>query len=281
MSGKEWNITMLEYTRIDEFPNAWLYAGQYLYEGNGKITYTICLLEKDGEYVLIDTGYDMEKPEARDFAASQKHLDYQSPVTVLKKVGVDAADIKHVIITHSHWDHMGGLNFFPNATFYIQKDEILKWVETKALPKEYGIIKGSTLNGDLEECIGLMKEGRVVLLDGEADDLFEGIDIRVARYGHSWASNVVLIHTKNGLYAFAGDVAYVKKNIVGGGDDGVSLPNGFGIGGTYDTIKSIQDILGWVGGDPDRVLLSHELGVFDEYESVQTEDTLHIAYVVK
>lgn len=279
--SKNWSITMLEYTMIEEFPNAWLYAGQYVYEGASPITYTICLLKKGDDLVLIDTGYDMEKPDARDFAIAQKHLKYQSPVKVLKKAGVDPADIKHVILTHAHWDHMGGLNFFPNAKFYIQKEEILKWVETMALPHEYGVIKHPILKGDMEDCIRLMSEDRVVLLDGAVDDLLEGIDIRVARYGHSWASNVVLIHTEKGIFANCGDVAYVRKNITGGEDDGAALPNGFGVGGAYDTIRAIQDIKGWVGGDVDKILLAHEMGVFDLYESEITDDDLHIAYVVR
>ena len=48
-----------------------------------------------------------------------------APVAVLCGA-VDTADVTTVFITHAHFDHMGGLDLFPNAMFYIQKREIDK-----------------------------------------------------------------------------------------------------------------------------------------------------------
>lgn len=281
MSRKEWTITMLEYTNIEAFPNAFLYAGRAPFEGDTPITYTICLLKSGEDMVLIDTGYDRTKPQSLAFSLAEAHQNYRSPAEVLEKVGVGAAEIKHVILTHAHWDHMGGLNLFPNAQFYIQKDELLKWVETAALPDEYRVIKTPVLGDDLMEAMDMVRAGRMTLIDGDVDGLFDGIDIRVAPYGHSWASNVILIHTKAGTYAFIGDVAYVKKNITGLENDGAALPNGLGIGGGYHMVKSMLDIKKWVGGDTGRILLTHEIGIWDEVKAEIAADGLHAGYVVK
>jgi len=39
-------------------------------------------------------------------------------------VGIDAAEVRDVIITHMHYDHAGNLPLFPNARFHIQDTEM-------------------------------------------------------------------------------------------------------------------------------------------------------------
>jgi Metal-dependent hydrolases of the beta-lactamase superfamily I len=41
--------------------------------------------------------------------------------------------VTHVFITHAHFDHMGGTDDFPNATFYVQERELSKWVWAMSL----------------------------------------------------------------------------------------------------------------------------------------------------
>ena len=42
----------------------------------------------------------------------------------LKLLGFDAADVKKIVIGHAHWDHAGQLLDFPNATLYVQREEL-------------------------------------------------------------------------------------------------------------------------------------------------------------
>lgn len=43
-------------------------------------------------------------------------------VLQLERHGIAASDVRHVIITHFHADHLGGLKDFPNATFHASKE---------------------------------------------------------------------------------------------------------------------------------------------------------------
>ena len=277
----DYSITILEYGVQIGFSNAMVFSGYY---GDGErtnVTYTFNVLKKDGEIILVDTGYDNRSAENQALADGVNLTCYQSPAKVLEKIGVKAEDIKHVILTHAHWDHMGGISLFPNATFYLQADEITSWIKTMCLPKEYDTLKASISCTDLENCIGLIKDRRLVLLDGDVDNLFPGIHIRVARMGHSFASSIVIVESHGKKYVMVGDCAYVKANITGGRGDGVSMLNGYAVGSTYNAICTLQDILAYAEGKIENVLIGHEVGTWEQYESVETEDGLHIAYVEK
>ena len=278
---QNYSITVLEYGVQIGFSNALVFSGYY---GDGEktdVTYTFNVLKNGDEIILVDTGYDNGKPENQALADGVNLTRYQNPVTVLKKIGIDAADVKHVILTHAHWDHMGGINLFPNAVFYLQKDELTNWIAAMTLPREYNTLKASISCTDLEQCVGLIKENRLVLLDGDVDHLFPNIHIRVARNGHSFVSSLVIVETNGKKYVMVGDCAYVKANIMGGRGDGVSMPNGFAVGSTYNAVQTCQDILRYAEGHIENVLIGHEMGTWEQYPSEQTEDGLHIAYIEK
>src|SRR4051794_39655719 len=52
--------------------------------------------------IAVDTGFTAE------VAAKRKRTWLRCPVDSLKLVGVDPAEVKTVILTHLHYDHVGG-----------------------------------------------------------------------------------------------------------------------------------------------------------------------------
>ena len=46
---------------------------------------------------------------------------------MLARLGVDAADVRDVVLTHLHYDHSGHLAAFPRARFWVQDDELAFW----------------------------------------------------------------------------------------------------------------------------------------------------------
>jgi 7,8-dihydropterin-6-yl-methyl-4-(beta-D-ribofuranosyl)aminobenzene 5'-phosphate synthase len=55
-----------------------------------------CLIELGAEKVLFDTGWDGGKLLAN-----------------LDRLGEDPADVSRIILSHQHWDHIGGINHMP------------------------------------------------------------------------------------------------------------------------------------------------------------------------
>ena len=86
-------------------------AGVFLYEHHS------------GERVLFDTGYssDIYAPSFKNMVyrkALPPEIDSQSEIHAqLKKREIEPSSIGHVVLSHLHPDHIGGVKYFPNASF--------------------------------------------------------------------------------------------------------------------------------------------------------------------
>ena len=85
-------------------------------------SYYLWCLKGPGTTIVVDTGVSPQMAQKR------KVTGYVNPSEVLKRIDVDADKVQHVILTHIHWDHAGGLSLFPQARVYIQEDEYRFWM---------------------------------------------------------------------------------------------------------------------------------------------------------
>lgn len=94
-------------------------------------TGTLCLvIESDDGLILVDTGpglgdYTKIPPIIRTFQVATK-VPLQSEETALRQVaqlGYKPEDLRHIVLTHMHFDHCGGIPDFPNATVHVHERE--------------------------------------------------------------------------------------------------------------------------------------------------------------
>src|ERR1700761_2729008 len=76
------------------------------------------LIRGKGHTILFDTGFH-RSTLARRFTVQ----DYLRPDQALLATGVKPQEITDVILSHAHFDHMGSIDLFPNATIWIQREE--------------------------------------------------------------------------------------------------------------------------------------------------------------
>src|SRR3979411_934593 len=82
------------------------------------LDYFVWLIRGHGREILVDTGFNAEEAKLRNRKLTL------NPVDALARFGVNADDIKDVVVTHLHYDHAGNLDRFPNARFHLQDREM-------------------------------------------------------------------------------------------------------------------------------------------------------------
>lgn len=91
----------------------------------------LCLLiETDRGLLLVDTGLglgDYARPPAilRAFRiVTRVPMDPQeAAVHQVARLGYRPEDVRHIVLTHLHFDHAGGLRDFPHATVHVHRNE--------------------------------------------------------------------------------------------------------------------------------------------------------------
>jgi glyoxylase-like metal-dependent hydrolase (beta-lactamase superfamily II) len=160
------------------------------------------LIQTDGKNILVDTGLGNRISDRT--RKIYEPSDFQL-LENLYKLGIDRTEIDYVLLTHLHFDHVGGVVSdlagkleltFPNAIHIFQKKE---W-ETAKNPDELN--KGSyNFSDDLQL---LEESGKYQIIDGDFE-LVPGITLELVG-GHSEGMQMVRIECEGKLAYYAGDI---------------------------------------------------------------------------
>jgi glyoxylase-like metal-dependent hydrolase (beta-lactamase superfamily II) len=93
-----------------------------------------CLLieTRSAGLVLVDTGYglrDVKNPFPRTSRAFALMLNIrfresETAIRQIERLGYEARDVRHIVITHLDFDHAGGLEDFPEAEVHLMRVEL-------------------------------------------------------------------------------------------------------------------------------------------------------------
>ena len=97
----------------------------------GKLCCHCLAIETSEGIVLVDTGFglrDVADPESRlsKFFLKLLSPDFREEMTALRqlqRLGFDAADVRHIVLSHLDFDHAGGLDDFPHAAVHMMQQE--------------------------------------------------------------------------------------------------------------------------------------------------------------
>lgn len=170
----EWRLAAIQLDTV-HYPDWHPWAGQY-----GPVY--AYLLESGERKVLVDTGIGrahplidrLYEPERRDIVAE------------LSKRGVEPRDLEAVVITHLHFDHVGGASNFERVPMYVQKTE---WEAAQA-PK-YTVPEFLEFPG-----------ANFQLTEGDYE-LAPGLRV-ISTPGHTPGHQSVVVSTEDGVVVLAG-----------------------------------------------------------------------------
>ena len=139
----------------------------------------------------------------------------------LRRLGIEPADVRWVVMTHLHTDHAGGLAHFPDSEILVSRVELTN--ASGALGKMRGFLPHrwpqwfrprkidfpSTAFGSFPQSLDLTEAGDVHL---------------VSTPGHTLGHLSVIVEEDDVLLFLAGDTSYTEELMLQGAVDGVS-PN--------------------------------------------------------
>jgi len=134
-------------------------------EGKSKDFVDNCYLIKHTQgWFLWDTGIPDEVATMPNglAPADPKAVTWKRPKTLasqLEQIGVAPADIKAMAVSHTHPDHIGNVEMFPNAMLYVQKAEY-QWPDADNKPRFKPEHPVTLLEGDHD----MFGDGRVMML---------------------------------------------------------------------------------------------------------------------
>ena len=171
---------------------------------------TCWLIKHGSEWLLWDTGV----PEAtlndpRGWSTLPKlivyHLD-KSVTAQLAEIGLKPGDIGRVAISHTHGDHIGNVDLFPDSTIVMQRAEY-SWIHSPNGPND----NVNQLMALARKLMGTPK--KLQLIDGDTDVFGDGSVTLLSTPGHTPGHQSLLVHLKNsGFMILSGDVVHLEEN---------------------------------------------------------------------
>ncbi|MBU4563681.1 MAG: N-acyl homoserine lactonase family protein [Desulfarculus sp.] len=163
--------------------------------------YFWCLLGPEGP-VLVDCGVSPER-------AAQRNLkSYVNPVELLRGLGVEPHEVRHLVLSHLHWDHCGGAALFPQAQVHLGRAEWEFWSTSPLVRRSIFTILHDP--GDQAALVAAQEEGRLHLHAGDAP-LAPGLEL-IAAPGHSPGLMALKAVTENGEAVVASDCGHTFAN---------------------------------------------------------------------
>lgn len=191
-----------------------------MYGATGTITVpsTVAVIEHSTHgLILFDTGVnhqvaDPESAEAhwgpglRSKYGAEAFTRQDAVDAQLQRLGYRLAEVTHVIYSHLHLDHAGGMSYFPHAVHVVQHEELRHaWWPDRWTARGYAY-------RDYRDCRGY----DFLELSGDADLFLDGTVRLVRTAGHTPGHQAVILDLPgHGRLGLMGDAAHLKEALDG------------------------------------------------------------------
>lgn len=193
-----------------------------------------------GAVWVVDTGF-----ESDDATARRRRL-LRTAAEGVALVGVDPEAVTDVILTHFHYDHAGGVEQFPNATFHAQDAEMAfatgRDMTRRGMSHSFNV-------RHIQNLVGAVFAQRVRFHDGDVD-LAPGLSLHHIG-GHTRGLQVVRVANQRRTVVLASDATHYYEHV----EQGRTFPTVVDVAAVlegYDTLRRLAGVGGIIvpGHDP-------------------------------
>src|SRR5678816_859568 len=121
----------------------------------------------NGRQVLIDSGFYRQR-----FLDQWKPQQFRTPAAAVEAAGVKPDAITDIIVSHAHWDHVDGVDLFPRATVWIQREEYRYYTGEAWFARN---THGGVFAEDMQALLAINTEGRLRFVEGDDQEVIPGI----------------------------------------------------------------------------------------------------------
>ncbi|MBI1398062.1 MAG: MBL fold metallo-hydrolase [Betaproteobacteria bacterium] len=148
----------------------------------------------------------------------------------LKKLGIQPDDVKAVVTSHSHLDHIGNIEMFPKAIHVIQKKELYQaWWPEKFQGRTS---PGTFVMADIDNA----REFNYLELEGDYDLFGDGSVKIISTPGHTIGHQSMKVQTaQNGTIIISQDAVWMQENL-----DGYPAGLNFSVKAYTDSVNKLK-----------------------------------------
>ncbi|MCI0755022.1 N-acyl homoserine lactonase family protein [Teichococcus vastitatis] len=210
------------------------------------LDYFVWAIRGGGRTFVLDTGFDAEVARRRG-----RQL-LRSPAEGLATIGVDAASVPDVILSHMHYDHAGNHSMFPAACYHVQ-DREMAYCTGRCMC--HGILRQPFEVSDVQAMVGRVFAGRARFHDGSSE-LAPGLSLHHVG-GHSLGLQVARVRTRRGWVVLASDATHFYANL--------RQRRPFPIVADVAQMLEGYDTLHRLASSPDHIIPGHDPIVLERY----------------
>jgi glyoxylase-like metal-dependent hydrolase (beta-lactamase superfamily II) len=243
----QYEVYAIRYATIPDFAVSGLVAGADP-SRKMEIAMMVWLVRGGGKNILVDSGFYRDQ-----FFKQWKVTDFIKPSAAVRRAGVTPEEITDVIVTHMHWDHADGIDLFPNARIWLQKEEMEYYAGTAWQSRR---THGGIDPDDVLAAVKLNTQGKVGLVNGDAQEILPGVTCYTGGR-HTYASQFVGVNTAAGIVVLASDNMYLWEN----------LEKHVPIAATLDAASNLRalDRMMELAGDAKHIIPGHDPAVMRRY----------------
>lgn len=252
MTTEQYEVLAIKYAELPRDARSNFVDGDPHETHDMPLDYFVWVVRNEQRTIVVDTGF------SETVAARRGRRITHSVAAGLEKAGVDAAEVRDVVITHLHYDHCGNDELFGNARYHLQDDEMAYATGRHMC---HGAMSHAFEADDVARMVHRVYADRVAFHDGD-DTLAPGITLHRLG-GHTMGLQVLRVDTAAGPVVLASDASHFFAHF----ENGRVFPIVYNVADVLEGYRSLHRL----AGPKPRIIPGHDPLVLERYPAASAD----------